>query len=202
MGLPMVGMLRLAHGPMGHREENMMQNGWPTRSRNDESERVHFDIFKESSQKIYRRFLIIHSVDKMNLWHRLPVFLGLIYLAIRRHLHQQYNLINVGTTPKGVRFNPADHPYRTDDGEYNDPFGEGVGAQDSFFGRNNQPVDQTDELMKPDPVVVAVKLLSRKKFIDTGKQFNMIAASWIQFMIHDWIDHLEQTNQLVRDDAH
>ncbi|KAK1292922.1 Alpha-dioxygenase 1 [Acorus calamus] len=90
-------------------------------------------------------FFIIHSVDKMNLWHRLPVFLGLIYLAIRRHLHQQYNLINVGTTPKGVRFNPADHPYRTADGEYNDPFGEGVGAQDSFFGRNNQPVDQTDE---------------------------------------------------------
>ncbi|KAK1292916.1 Alpha-dioxygenase 1 [Acorus calamus] len=139
-------------------------------------------------------FLIIHSVDKMNLWHRLPVFLGLIYLAIRRHFHQQYNLINVGTTPKGVRFNPADHPYRTADGEYNDPFGEGVGAQDSFFGRNNQPVEQTEE---PDPVVVAVKLLSRKKFIDTGKQFNMIAASWIQFMIHDWIDHLEQTDQLT-----
>ncbi|KAK1316152.1 Alpha-dioxygenase 1 [Acorus calamus] len=110
---------------------------------------------------------------------------------------EQYNLINVGTTPKGLRFNPADYPYRTTNGEYNDPFGEGVGAQESFFGRNNQPVDQTDELMKPDPVVVAVKLLSRKKFIDTGKQFNMIAASWIQFMIHDWIDHLEETNQLT-----
>ncbi|XP_059310214.1 alpha-dioxygenase 1-like [Lycium ferocissimum] len=46
-------------------------------------------------------------------------------------------------------------------------------------------------LKKPDPVVVATKLLARKKFVDTGKQFNMIAASWIQFMILDWIDHLD-----------
>jgi len=45
-------------------------------------------------------------------------------------------------------------------------------------------------------MVVATKLLGRKKFIDTGKQFNMIAASWIQFMIHDWIDHLEDTHQV------
>eukprot|EP01018_Ginkgo_biloba_P040389 Gb_41148 [translate_table: standard] len=30
---------------------------------------------------------------------------------------------------------------------------------------------------------------------DTGKQFNMWAASWIQFMIHDWVDHLEATQQ-------
>lgn len=45
-------------------------------------------------------------------------------------------------------------------------------------------------------MVVATKLLARKQFIDTGKQFNMIAASWIQFMIHDWINHLESTQQI------
>ncbi|GMY13447.1 alpha-dioxygenase 1-like [Fagus crenata] len=52
------------------------------------------------------------------------------------------------------------------------------------------------QLRKPDPMVVATKLLARKNFTDTGKQFNMIAASWIQFMIHDWIDHLEDTKQI------
>jgi alpha-dioxygenase len=52
------------------------------------------------------------------------------------------------------------------------------------------------QLRKPDPMVVATKLLARKNFTDTGKQFNMIAASWIQFMIHDWIDHLEDTKQV------
>ncbi|XP_024973034.1 alpha-dioxygenase 1-like isoform X4 [Cynara cardunculus var. scolymus] len=45
-------------------------------------------------------------------------------------------------------------------------------------------------------MVVATKLLARRELIDTGKQFNMIAASWIQFMIHDWIDHLEETQQI------
>ncbi|THG20923.1 hypothetical protein TEA_024627 [Camellia sinensis var. sinensis] len=51
-------------------------------------------------------------------------------------------------------------------------------------------------LLKPDPIVVATKLLARRTMKDNGKQFNMIAASWIQFMIHDWIDHLEDTNQI------
>uniref|UniRef100_A0A6N2M314 Peroxidase n=1 Tax=Salix viminalis TaxID=40686 RepID=A0A6N2M314_SALVM len=139
-------------------------------------------------------FLIVHSIDKLGIWHRLPVFLGLLYLAVRRHLHQEYNLFNVGRTPTGVRYNPADYPYRTADGKYNEPFNEGAGSQGTFFGRNILPVNQKD--MKPDPMVVATKLLARKKFIDTGKQFNMIAASWIQFMIHDWIDHMEETQQI------
>ncbi|KAJ0558077.1 putative heme peroxidase superfamily, heme peroxidase, animal-type [Helianthus annuus] len=52
------------------------------------------------------------------------------------------------------------------------------------------------QLLQPDPMVVATKLLTRREFKGTGKQFNMIAASWIQFMIHDWIDHLEETNQV------
>ena len=47
-------------------------------------------------------------------------------------------------------------------------------------------------------MVVASKLLARKKFIDCGKQFNMIASSWIQLMIHDWVDHLEDTEQVFQ----
>ncbi|XP_047319633.1 alpha-dioxygenase 1-like [Impatiens glandulifera] len=153
-------------------------------------------IFSKMSLLDRFLFMIVHSIDKLGIWHRLPVILGLLYLAIRRHLHQQYNLLNVGRTPVGVRFNPADFPYRTADGKFNDPFNDGVGSQDSFFGRNILPVDQKSKLLKPDPMVVATKLLARKKLIDTGKQFNVIAASWIQFMIHDWIDHLEDTKQI------
>ncbi|XP_047172437.1 alpha-dioxygenase 1 isoform X1 [Vigna umbellata] len=141
-------------------------------------------------------FIIVHSIDKLWIWPRLPVFLGLLYLAIRRHLHQEYNLFNVGTTPTGIRFNHSDFPYRTADGKYNDPFNEVAGSQGTFFGRNMLPVDQKEKLLKPDPMVVATKLLSRRTYKDTGKQFNLIAASWIQFMIHDWIDHLEDTKQI------
>lgn len=52
------------------------------------------------------------------------------------------------------------------------------------------------QLLEPHPTVVATKLLARRKFIDNGKQFNLIACSWIQFMIHDWIDHMEDTQQV------
>ncbi|KAJ7970143.1 alpha-dioxygenase 1 [Quillaja saponaria] len=141
-------------------------------------------------------FLIVHYVDKLGIWHRLPVVFGLLYLAARRHLNQQYNLINVGVTPAGVRSNPIDFPYRTDDGTFNDPFNEATGSQGTFFGRNVPPFNHDDKRVKPDPMVVAAKLLSRKTFKDTGKQFNMLAVSWIQFMIHDWVDHLEDTQQI------
>ncbi|KAG8384794.1 hypothetical protein BUALT_Bualt04G0155500 [Buddleja alternifolia] len=150
---------------------------------------------------------IVHSVDTLGIWHRLPVFLGLIYLVMRRHLHNEYNLFNVGKKPSGVRFNPPDHPVRTADWKSisNQPFNEAAGdVEASFFGRNILPVDQTNKvhtyihtyrlLIRPDPISVATKLLARRKFIDTGKQFNMIAASWIQFMIHDWVDHIENTD--------
>ncbi|KAL5988254.1 hypothetical protein ACLOJK_036017 [Asimina triloba] len=140
---------------------------------------------------------VIQFVDRLGIqWHRLPVFLGLLYLAIRRYLFEQYNLINVGKAPSGLRHNPASLPFRTANGKYSDPFDPQAGGQGTFFGRNMLPSPQEKKIMKPDPVVVATKLLARRKLIDTGKQFNMIAASWIQFMIHDWIDHLEDTKQI------
>lgn len=147
-------------------------------------------------------FLMIYSLDKLGiLWHRLPVFLGLTYLGTRRHLHDRYNLFNVEARSDPVvdRVSRADTlapPHRTPEGEGNDPSNEDAGSQGTFFGRNMLPVDQRTKLMQPDPIVVATKLLARRKFTDTGKQFNMIAASWIQFMIHDWIDHLEDTQQI------
>ncbi|BBN06505.1 fatty acid alpha-dioxygenase [Marchantia polymorpha subsp. ruderalis] len=113
--------------------------------------------------------LYVNLSDRFLKWHKVPVVLGLIYLELRRTIHQKYNLIAVG---------PADK----------DPGDEG-----SFIGRN---IDQTppvseSQLMEPHPAVVATKLLNRKNFVGTGTQFNMIATSWINFMIHDWIDHQE-----------
>ncbi|KAM3761534.1 hypothetical protein ACB098_01G275100 [Castanea mollissima] len=142
--------------------------------------------------------LIVHSIDKLGIWPRIPVILGLFYLGIRWHLHQEYNLFNVGRSAVRVRFNPMEYyPYRTADGKYNDPFNGDAGSEGTFFGRNVLPVDQKNKLIKPDPMVVATNMfLARRKFTNIGKQFNMIAASWIQFMIHDWIDHLEDTKQI------
>ncbi|KAF5730323.1 alpha-dioxygenase 2 [Tripterygium wilfordii] len=140
-------------------------------------------------------FYVVHFVDKLGLWHRLPVILGLAYLGFRRHLHQSYNLVGVGGS-KGHEYDTQDFPYRTAAGNYNDPDDNTVGSQGTFFGRNMSPSTSPYGLMDPNPTVVATKLLARKDYIDNGKQFNVIAASWIQFMIHDWVDHLEETNQV------
>ncbi|KAL2478915.1 Alpha-dioxygenase 2 [Forsythia ovata] len=140
-------------------------------------------------------FYIIHLVDKFGAWHRLPVLLGLAYLGMRRHLHQRYNLLHVGGS-KGERYDPVEFSYRTADGKCNHPLNDLVGSQGSFFGRNMPPATSCYGLLEPHPSIIATKLLERRKFIDCGKQFNMIACSWIQFMIHDWIDHMEDTQQV------
>ncbi|KAF2564326.1 hypothetical protein F2Q70_00016029 [Brassica cretica] len=140
-------------------------------------------------------FYIVHLVDKLGLWHRFPVLLGVAYLGIRRHLHQRYNLIHVGGI-NGQGYDTDEFSYRTADGKCNHPSDDSIGSQGTFIGRNMPPCTSQYGILDPHPSVVATKLLARKRFIDNGDQFNVIACSWIQFMIHDWVDHLEDTNQI------
>ncbi|KAJ3705414.1 hypothetical protein LUZ61_009119 [Rhynchospora tenuis] len=153
------------------------------------------DLFSKMSFVDQLGFLLVHELDKRNLWHQMPVPIGLVYLTTRRTLLEKYDLKAVGSY-QGLQFHAENFPYRTGDGKYNDPKNAEAGSQYSFFGRNMNPVDQKAELMDPDPVVVASKLLARRDYKDTGKQFNILAAAWIQFMVHDWMDHLEDTQQI------
>lgn len=153
------------------------------------------DVFSKMSFGDKIGFLFIHAFDKRNLWHKMPVPIGLLYLNTRRTLLEKYNMLAVGSS-HGALFDPKEFPYRTGDGKYNDPHNAKAGSQYTFFGRNMKPVDQQDELMSPDPFVVATKLLARREYKDTGKQFNILAAAWIQFMVHDWMDHMEDTKQI------
>ncbi|GAA0148090.1 oxygenase [Lithospermum erythrorhizon] len=132
-------------------------------------------------------------LDKV--WHRLPVLLGLAYLGMRRHLHQRYNLLHVGKS-QGKSYDLDKYSHRTPDGTCNHPNDDQVGSYGSLFGRNMPPSTSPYGLLEPHPMIVATKLLDRRKFVDCGKQFNVIACAWIQFMIHDWIDHMEDTQQV------
>uniref|UniRef100_A0A8R7VIR6 Uncharacterized protein n=1 Tax=Triticum urartu TaxID=4572 RepID=A0A8R7VIR6_TRIUA len=114
----------------------------------------------------------------------MPVPIGLLYLNTRRTLLEKYNLLAVGSS-HGALFDPKEFPYRTGDGKYNDPHNAEAGSQYTFFRRNMKLVDQQDELMSLDPFVVVIKLLARREYKDTGKQFNILAVAWIQFMVHD-----------------
>lgn len=141
-------------------------------------------------------FYVVHLVDKFDLWHRLPVLLGLAYLGLRRHLHQRYNLLHVGKS-NGKKYDTEEFTYRTADGTCNHPADHLVGSQGTFFGRSMPPSTSSYGLLEPHPVTVATKLLERRKYTDCGCQFNVIACAWVQFMIHDWNDHMEDTEQVV-----
>ncbi|WRX17617.1 hem peroxidase [Theobroma cacao] len=147
---------------------------------------------------------VIHLEDKFKVWHRLPVFMGLVYLGMKRHLHQRYNLLHVGGIGTiGGKYDTRDFCYNTTDRKCNHPSGDVIGNQGTFFGRNMLPSTSNCELRPcpytfdifggTTPISCSHKLLVSKRFIDIREQFNMIASSWIQFMIHDWIDHLKDT---------
>lgn len=82
--------------------------------------------------------------------------------------------------------------YRSADGScyyLNEPL---VGAAGVAFGRNVPPnlIDQdaASKLMHPDPSEVSKVLFTRDEFKPVPF-LNMIAATWIQFMNHDWLSH-------------
>ncbi|XP_077220766.1 alpha dioxygenase isoform X2 [Tasmannia lanceolata] len=123
-------------------------------------------------------FCIIHLVDKMGKWHRLPVFLVLAYLGIRRHLHQRYNLLHVGGKDgDGRDYDPEKFWYRTADGRCNHPQDDLIGSQGTFFGRNMPPTcsDYEVEIKSPDGIadgcpLKSFKFLKSKEVLTTSSQ--------------------------------
>uniref|UniRef100_A0A6P8I6A4 Alpha-dioxygenase 2-like n=1 Tax=Actinia tenebrosa TaxID=6105 RepID=A0A6P8I6A4_ACTTE len=82
---------------------------------------------------------------------------------------------------------------RTIDGTCNDLNKTAMGSRLYRFGRN-VPLNYTFEdnyMLEPNPRTISQRALLRKEFIPV-KQLNMLAAGWIQFMLHDWFDHGEQ----------
>jgi hypothetical protein len=80
---------------------------------------------------------------------------------------------------------------RTSDGTYNDVTCPRMGSAGMRFGRNvplNEAFPDTANLMTPSPRRVSLELLTRKTF-QPATILNVIAAAWIQFMVHDWFVH-------------
>ena len=80
---------------------------------------------------------------------------------------------------------------RTIDGTYNDLNFPKMGSAGCRFARNF-PLDQvapdTPNLLIPNPRVVSVELMTREEF-QPATFLNLLAAAWIQFMVHDWFVH-------------
>ncbi|MFF4364775.1 peroxidase family protein [Streptomyces sp. NPDC001594] len=128
-------------------------------------------------------------------WHRLPVPLGLLNLVALRQRLRRSNLIDTDlheapprTRPVPAAIDESMRVARSYDGTYNDLSAPSMGAIGSAFGRNLPPVYRPDLFDVPNPVTVSRQLLHRDAFLP-ARSLNILAAAWIQFQVHDWVNH-------------
>ncbi len=133
-------------------------------------------------------------------WYRLPSFLGLLRLNTFRDRMRKHNLHDtqhpfLKEFPAPTEMpppTPEQKAARTADGAYNDLSDPRMGSAGTRFGRNI-PLDRVvlpdqQRLLEPSPRVVSRTLLTRDEFIPV-ESLNLLAASWIQFQVHDWLSH-------------
>jgi hypothetical protein len=133
------------------------------------------------------------KVDRRFGWNHLPKPLALLTLiGVRMNLrrHNLYDAAGV-TLPWG----PAPLPsgprsfVRSVDGTGNDLTDPKMGSAGATFGRNVPP-DETypTDVLSPNPRRVSRELLTREQF-QPATSINLLAASWLQFEVHDWFSH-------------
>ena len=131
-------------------------------------------------------------------WYDLPrAAQGIRLYQIREELREK-NLADTEEPPlETSAAPPAGDTYnvRTSDGTYNDLKCPRMGSAGMRFGRNvplSEAFPDTANLMTPSPRQVSLELLTRTTF-QPATILNVIAAAWIQFMVHDWFMHKKGT---------
>jgi len=137
---------------------------------------------------------VFSVVNRRTPWYRLPVRLSVLNLSAYRQVLRKQNLIDTEPpeAPPSARPVPEVPPEqarwaRTPDGRYNDLSAPSMGAVGAAFGRNLKP-DYTQSFDYPNPVNVSARLLARERFLP-ATSLNLLAAAWIQFQVHDWVNH-------------
>jgi hypothetical protein len=126
-------------------------------------------------------------------WYEFPDLIAGPKLFRSRNELREKNLIDTEEPPlERSSEPPADaRNWRTSDGTYNDVTCPRMGSAGVRFGRNvplSEAFPDTANLMNPSPRVVSRELLTRTIFQEAAF-LNVIAAAWIQFMVHDWFVH-------------
>jgi hypothetical protein len=164
-------------------------------------------VLTEVSMNVYGRFAGYRDAVWTNWYHR-PQLLAILTLAYMRERLNAHNLGTsyppgqlVGFQPSGQIPPPGVSHYRTADGSWNNLADPKEGAAGTRFLRNValeaiRP-ENGHTLLTPNPRRISRELLSRPLGADGKPQMqevaflNLLAASWIQFMNHDWINHGE-----------
>lgn len=127
-------------------------------------------------------------------WYKLPRLLAMPRLIEIRDELREKNLHDTEEPPLAVHTGPiadAVRQGRTIDGSWNDLKCPHMGAKGARFGRNFPLAEtrpDTARLLDPNPRVVSRELMTREAF-QPATILNLLAASWIQFMVHDWFVH-------------
>jgi hypothetical protein len=137
-------------------------------------------------------------------WYRLPKLLAMPRLVEIRNELRRENLHDTEEPPLQKKpvasdLDPALRNERTVDGSYNDLAYPDMGSCGRRFGRNvplEHTFPDTANLMTPSPRLVSRELMTRGEF-QPATILNLLAAAWIQFMVHDWFVHRRSTTEFV-----
>ena len=126
-------------------------------------------------------------------WYRNGLFFGGLQLIHMRSWLEKHALYDPYLSRPAVRAcTDEDREARSVDGSCTDLDHPSMGVAHSRFGRNI-PLDRAfpltgEALLTPDPRQVSRELLTRGEFKEIPF-LNLTAATWIQFMVHDWVSH-------------
>src|SRR5262245_45567177 len=135
-------------------------------------------------------------------WYELPRLPSMVRLVEIRNELRTKNLHDTEDPvfekkPIPPDLDPVLREARTTDGTYNDLTVPKMGSVGCRFGRN-VPVEHTfpdaPNLLIPNPRVVSRELMTRDQF-QPASFLNLLAAAWIQFMVHDWFVHERSTTE-------
>ncbi|MEV0321810.1 peroxidase family protein [Streptomyces sp. NPDC050658] len=128
-------------------------------------------------------------------WYKLPLESSLLNVVFLRKALRRFNLIDTDVPEAPPKAGPVPAPVderhrtaRSYDGTYNDLSAPAMGAVGATFGRNMKPDYRPDLFDTPNPVTVSRTLLHRDTFVP-ATTLNVLAAAWIQFQVHDWVNH-------------
>jgi cytochrome P450 len=134
-------------------------------------------------------------------WDEKGLYPGLFALAYMREQLENRNLKNpypkgdlTAFQKRGLIPPAGTRHFRTPDGSWNDPSNPREGSANVRFPRNVDAEqtwpDHGARFADPNPAVISQELLSRG---DAGMKevefLNLLAAAWVQFMVHDWVSH-------------
>ena len=137
-------------------------------------------------------------------WYELPRLLGAGRLVEIRNELREKNLHDTEEPAFTREQIPANldaalREGRTTDGTYNDLAFPKMGCAGRRFGRNvplEHTVPDAANLLVPNPRTVSRELMTREQF-QPATILNLLAASWIQFMVHDWFVHKLSKTQFI-----